>query len=1302
AFGGFGGKLSHLTANELGGAASLAAVKELPEGTPIDSVIYGNVLQTSSDAPYLARHVGHRAGLKIEAPALTINRLCGSGFQALINGAQDIMTGEANIVLTGGSESMSQAPYALRGTRMGTKYGVDQKLEDTLAHALVDQYPTKTPMGITAENLGKQFNISRQDADHYALRSQQRWAQAHANGIFAKEIAPVEVKTRKGVDLFSVDEHPRPHTTIESLAKLSSVFVKDVGVVTAGNASGICDGAASLIVASEAAVKQFNLTPLAEILSWYYVGVEPTIMGIGPVPAVRGALKRANLSLKDMARVEVNEAFAVQYLAVEKDLGLDPEITNSNGGAIALGHPLGASGARIMAHLTHELHRINGRYAVGAACIGGGQGIAVVIENYDHLVLDVGGVSSEDLAAAPHGVLDGDCGPGGGGGGVMGAAPPSASSVAVAVVAAAVVAAAGAAMAGSAYRAAAGVTADRRLRSSIGSNNNNNHPPAAGASQATVPSGTAVPTVHDTVGMAEWNLANKRVGDDGVRLAVEALRADFSPSALHAHLASSRSAHQQLVRLSLKCNNLTDATAHSIADALRTNTGLRELGLEFNRLTYAGARSLARALEVNQHLEVLDLSGNPIEDAGATALARAVQFNSTLRSLRMLGCAVTDTGASAIATAIANPATVSKLRELVLSRNHIGHRTATAFANALARQSNIAGATACALERLDLSSCGIENSIACALAPGLRLAGRLRYLDLHENHISDSGAAALAAALTDEPPPSTIQPGAPLPASLNTPSSNGSPPLSKQTSALTLSSLLVRAVSSLSFGTTSIPRSDPPILPQGVAVAEQPLPLPPPRCGVEVLDLNRNRIHESGAVALARGVARRGSRLRELRLYGNSLGPRGTAALAAAVSTTGGGAPLEVLDLDFNAVGPDGAVALAKALASPDCPIAALGLCSNGIDADAARAIATALTPSATGGNRHLRTLRISGNPLLDDGAVALAAAAAVHPRLERLELSVCGVGDRAAAALARAAKHNPRIAALSLSSNAISDVGAIALADALIPDEFPCPAATVSSVRPAPSKVPATMSGEPTDASQDPSTNPDLLAVNSSVAAAAGHRRWWPIGLHDLRLSRNFIGDAGAQALARALPSSSLAVLVLGLNPPVGPEGTDALRRAAHLSPDLVSAMFSARHDGRDLPADVADRNARLARLRDDACRALLRSARPLLIEPHRPLAAAAAAADADTDADATDASGGVVATGWYRLPPELRRHVLAQGWPASPQDDTRARRQLATALAALADRRSLGRLDDRLERFSARCFLARCRDFLLDVGAA
>lgn len=320
------------------------------------------------------------AGLPVKTPALTINRLCGSGFQSVINAAQEILTGEAEIVLAGGTESMSQAPYALRGVRTGTRYGVDLKLEDTLANALVDSYPTKTPMGITAENLGKQYGITRQDCDEYALLSQQRWTEASKEHGFSAETTPVEVKIKKKTESFVTDEHPRPQTTVESLAKLPSVFIKETGLVTAGNASGISDGAASLIVASEAAVKKHGLKPLAKILSWNYIGVEPSIMGIGPAPAIRSALSRAKLSLKDMDLIEVNEAFAAQVLAVAKELKLDPAQINENGGAIALGHPLGASGARILAHLSHALQRTKKKYAIGSACIGGGQGIALVLE----------------------------------------------------------------------------------------------------------------------------------------------------------------------------------------------------------------------------------------------------------------------------------------------------------------------------------------------------------------------------------------------------------------------------------------------------------------------------------------------------------------------------------------------------------------------------------------------------------------------------------------------------------------------------------------------------------------------------------------------------------------------------------------------------------------------------------------------------------------------------------------------------------------------------------------------------------
>ncbi|KAF9277878.1 3-ketoacyl-CoA thiolase, mitochondrial [Mortierella alpina] len=362
-FGAFGGKLKDYTAAELGAFASKAALADVGKQVPIDSVIVGNVAHTDAAGPYLARHVGLRSGLDITVPALTVNRLCGSGFQSVINAAHEIIVGDANIVLTGGSESMSLAPYALRNIRFGgTRFGVDLKLEDTLAAALVDRFPKETPMGITAENLSQEHKISRQECDEYALLSQQRWAAANKAGRFNAEITPVEYKT-----------------TIETLAKLPSVFKKE-GAVTAGNASGISDGAGAIIVASDQAIKEHGLKPLAKVVSWHVTAVEPSIMGIGPVTAIQGALKKAGLTLKDMDLIEVNEAFAAQYLAVEKVLGLDRSKTNLNGGAIALGHPLGASGSRILAHLTHELQRTQGKYAIGSACIGGGQGIAVILE----------------------------------------------------------------------------------------------------------------------------------------------------------------------------------------------------------------------------------------------------------------------------------------------------------------------------------------------------------------------------------------------------------------------------------------------------------------------------------------------------------------------------------------------------------------------------------------------------------------------------------------------------------------------------------------------------------------------------------------------------------------------------------------------------------------------------------------------------------------------------------------------------------------------------------------------------------
>jgi len=379
AFGTMQGALKSTNANDLAAHASKAAIAQAGiAADAIGHVVIGNVMQTSPDAIYCARHVGLKAGLPITTPALTVNRLCGSGFQAIINGAEQILLGDYDAVLVGGTENMSMAPFILRGARDGWQFGKQQQVEDMLWTALTDTY-CNAPMAITAENLATKYGITRLQCDDYALTSQQRWAAANEKGFFKDEIAPLDIAQKKGTISFAVDEHPRPQTTLEALSKLGTVFKKD-GVVTAGNASGICDGAAALVLTTEEFAKSKGLKPLARIVQWGVAAVEPSLMGIGPAPAIKHALQRADLKLSDMDLVEVNEAFAPQYLAVEKELGLDRTRTNVNGGAIALGHPLGASGARITTHLVYELARRGGRYAVGSACIGGGQGLAVVIE----------------------------------------------------------------------------------------------------------------------------------------------------------------------------------------------------------------------------------------------------------------------------------------------------------------------------------------------------------------------------------------------------------------------------------------------------------------------------------------------------------------------------------------------------------------------------------------------------------------------------------------------------------------------------------------------------------------------------------------------------------------------------------------------------------------------------------------------------------------------------------------------------------------------------------------------------------
>ncbi|MNJ93293.1 Acetyl-CoA acetyltransferase [compost metagenome] len=378
-FGAFGGSLKDVSATDLGVAAAKATLEQAgvsPE--KIDHVVFGNVVQSGPDAAYLPRHIGLKVGVPVGVGAFAVNRLCGSGFQAWVNAVQMIQCGEATAVLAGGVEQMSLIPYVARKVRFdGMRMG-NFELEDLMTSALTDAY-AKIPMAITAENLAVKYNITREQSDKYAIQSQTRFKAALDKGVFAQEISSYTVETRKGPVVVDKDEHPKPDSTLEKLATLKPVFKKD-GLVTAATASGIVDGAACSLLMSESKAKELGLKPLARIVSYASVGCDPSIMGIGPAGAARQALQKANMKLEQMDLVEVNEAFAAQYLAVEKELGLDPAKTNVNGGAIAVGHPLGASGTRIMNHLVYELHRRNAKYALGSACIGGGQGIAIIIE----------------------------------------------------------------------------------------------------------------------------------------------------------------------------------------------------------------------------------------------------------------------------------------------------------------------------------------------------------------------------------------------------------------------------------------------------------------------------------------------------------------------------------------------------------------------------------------------------------------------------------------------------------------------------------------------------------------------------------------------------------------------------------------------------------------------------------------------------------------------------------------------------------------------------------------------------------
>jgi acetyl-CoA acetyltransferase family protein len=375
----YSGPFSNTSAIDLGAAAAREAIRRAgADAGEFDHVVFANVMQTSADAIYGARHVGLKAGLPVATPAVTVNRLCGSGIEAIIQGAHRLLLGEARMVLAGGMENMTQAPFVIRGARAGLRLGGGQ-LEDSLMAGLTDPY-CGCSMSDTAENLAVEYGIAREACDEFALRSQQLADAAAKACRLKEEIVPVEVRAGRKTQLVSEDDHRRPETTLEALRALPPAFRKD-GVVTAGNASGIVDGAAAVVLTNAKAAKERGWKPMGRIVAWAVAGVEPRIMGIGPVPASQMALRDAGLTLEQMDLIEVNEAFAPQYLAVEKALGLNRERVNVNGGAIALGHPLGATGTRITLTLLYELRRRGRRYGLATACIGGGQGIDLIVES---------------------------------------------------------------------------------------------------------------------------------------------------------------------------------------------------------------------------------------------------------------------------------------------------------------------------------------------------------------------------------------------------------------------------------------------------------------------------------------------------------------------------------------------------------------------------------------------------------------------------------------------------------------------------------------------------------------------------------------------------------------------------------------------------------------------------------------------------------------------------------------------------------------------------------------------------------
>lgn len=371
------GSFREISASDLGAYASIEAMKRSnisPE--EIDHVVFGNVQQSSKDAHFLARHVGLKSGIPIHIPAVTVNRLCGTGIEVILQAARFIQTGEAQVALAGGAENMSQVPHVIRGMRWGSKLG-SPPFEDWLWEGLYDTY-AECSMAVTAENLAKKYEISREEADLHALNSHEKALAAMEKGYLAQEIVPVSIQTRKGTKVIDTDEHPRK-TSLEQLGKLPARFIEN-GVVTPGNASGMNDAGAAVVLASSDYAEKRGLKPIARLVSWDVIGVEPKYMGIGPVPAIQNALKKANLSLGDLDLIEINEAFSAQYLACQKELGFDPSIGNVNGGAVALGHPLAVSGTRISLSLIYELQRRGKKYGASAVCIGGGQGIAAIWE----------------------------------------------------------------------------------------------------------------------------------------------------------------------------------------------------------------------------------------------------------------------------------------------------------------------------------------------------------------------------------------------------------------------------------------------------------------------------------------------------------------------------------------------------------------------------------------------------------------------------------------------------------------------------------------------------------------------------------------------------------------------------------------------------------------------------------------------------------------------------------------------------------------------------------------------------------